>query len=286
MAIDLFTIGKITVHGYGLMIGLGFLAAVLLGTYRAKIRGLSPDHFINMAIFVLLFGFLGGKILFIIVYFKDFLSDPLGTLGTEGFVVYGGVVTGILSIVLYCKIKKISAASYLDLFAPSVAINQGIGRIGCFMAGCCYGRETDGPLGVIFPEGCLAPAGVKLLPTQLFSAAGMFVIALGLILYARRAKYRLCVTGWYLLAYSIGRFVIEIFRNDPRGNVGSLSTSQFISILLFVISIGLLIFAYKKKIPVEFPVPFTSANYVKTASKERPADEPAEERQQDHTDVS
>ena len=253
MAIDLFSIGRFTIHGYGLMIGLGFLAGVIMGIYRAKARGLSPDHMTNISIYVLLFGFLGGKLLFIIVEYKDFFANPLGALGSEGFVVYGGIITGILTILLYCRIKKISTPTYMDLFVPSVAINQGIGRIGCFLAGCCYGRETDSKFGVVFPEGCLAPAGVRLIPTQLMSAGGMLLITLGLILYARKAKYQLTVTGYYLLSYSIGRFIIEFFRNDYRGSVGILSTSQFISIFIFALSIGILVYAYKKKIPVQFP---------------------------------
>ncbi|MBO4901237.1 MAG: prolipoprotein diacylglyceryl transferase [Lachnospiraceae bacterium] len=252
MARDLFSIGRFTIHGYGLMIGLGFLLAVLMGNYRAKKRGLSDDHFTNMAICVLLFGFMGGKLLFIIVEYKNFFENPLGALGSEGFVVYGGIITGILTIILYCRIKKISVATYMDLFVPSVALNQGIGRIGCFLAGCCYGRETDGPVYVVFPEESLAPAGIHLLPTQLFSAAGMLLIAAGLILYARKAAYRGLTTGYYLLAYSIGRFIIEFFRNDYRGSVGFLSTSQFISIFIFALSIGVLVVAYRKKIPVEY----------------------------------
>ncbi|MBR4169691.1 MAG: prolipoprotein diacylglyceryl transferase [Lachnospiraceae bacterium] len=267
MAIDLFSIGRFTVHGYGLMIGIGFLLGVLIGNYRAKLRGLSPDHLTNIAIFVLLFGFMGGKLLFIIVEYKDFFTDPLGALGSEGFVVYGGIITGILTIMIYCKIKKISTLTYMDLFVPSVAINQGIGRIGCFLAGCCYGRETDSPIGVVFPEGCLAPAGVKLIPTQLFSAAGMLLIAVGLILYARKAKYRGTVTGYYLLSYSIGRFIIEFFRNDYRGSVGVLSTSQFISIFIFVLASAILVISYHKKIPVEY----------RPLLKDAPAPETAEE---------
>lgn len=252
MAIDLFTIGRFTIHGYGLMIGLGFLAAVLLGIFRANKRGLSGDHFTSMAIFVLLFGFMGGKLLFILVEYEDFFADPLGAIGSEGFVVYGGIITGILTIIIYSKIKKLSVASYMDLFAPSVALNQGLGRIGCFMAGCCYGRETTGRFGVVFPEGCLAPAGVKLIPTQLISAAGMLLICAGLLIYARKAKYRWLVAGYYLLFYSIGRFVIEFFRDDYRGSIGIFSTSQFISILMFAGSITLLVLAYRWKIPVEY----------------------------------
>lgn len=250
MAIDLFSIGKFTIHGYGLMIGLGFFLAVLIGCYRARLKGLSADHLSSMAICVLIFGFLGGKLLFLIVEFKDFIANPLGSLGSSGFVVYGGIITGILTIVVYCKIKKISVASYADLIVPSIAVNQSLGRVGCFMAGCCYGRETDSWIGVTFPEGCLAPAGIKLIPTQLISAVGMMIIAVGLMLIDKRVKYKGVIAGLYLLSYSIGRFAIEFFRNDYRGTVGILSTSQFISIFICILAAVVLYFAYRCKVPV------------------------------------
>ncbi len=251
MAIDLFTIGRFTVHGYGLMIGLGFLLAVLVGCYRAKRYGLSDDELINLAICVLIFGFLGGKLMFIIVEFKSFLQEPLAVLGSEGFVVYGGIITGILTIYVYCKFKKLPFLSYFDILAPSVALNQALGRVGCFLAGCCYGRETDCAIGVVFPEGALAPAGVPLIPTQLFSACGNLLLAIGLIIYARRTKYRGNVSAFYLLFYSVGRYIIEIFRNDERGAVGGLSTSQFISIFIFAFAITFFLYNQKKAIPAE-----------------------------------
>lgn len=230
MAIDLFSIGKFTVHGYGLMIGLGFLAAVLLGSYLAKSQGLSADHLTNIAMWVLVIGFLGGKLLFVIVSFKEFLASPLSVLGSSGFVVYGGIATGILSIYVYCKICKIEFVKYFDIIATCVPLNQAFGRIGCFLAGCCYGRETDSIFGVVFPEGCLAPSGVKLLPTQLFMATGDFVIFAILMVYYKRKKTSGMSAVLYLFMYSIGRFIIEFLRNDVRGNVGILSTSQFIAI--------------------------------------------------------
>lgn len=238
MAIDLFKIGPFVVHGYGLMIGLGFLAAIMVGCYRAKRRGLSDNDFINQAICVLIFGFLGGKLLFLLVNFKDFIQTPMAYVKSEGFVVYGGVITGVISIYIYCRIKKLVFLDYIDLIAPSVAINQAFGRIGCFLAGCCYGRKTDSAIGVIFPEGCIAPAGVKLLPTQLFMAGGDLILFAVLILLAKKKPYPGMVSGMYLLLYSIGRFIIEYFRNDyQRGFVGILSTSQFIAIWISVFAI-------------------------------------------------
>lgn len=245
MKIDLFTIGNFTIHGYGLMIGLGFLIAYLLLGYRAKKYKLSEDHATNIAICVLIFGFLGGKLLYILVEFKSFLQDPLSVIGSEGFVVYGGIITGILTIYIYCKIKKLDFLRYFDILAPEVAVNQAFGRIGCFLAGCCYGRETESAIGVVFPEGALAPAGVKLLPTQLFSAGADFALAVILMVYARKTKYKGNVSALYLLLYSIGRPVIEYFRNDNRGAVGTLSTSQFISIFMFLFAVGFMIYNVK-----------------------------------------
>ncbi len=248
MAIDLFTIGPITVHGYGLMIGLGFLAAVLVGCFISRKIGLSEDHFINLAIFVLLFGFIGGKLMYVIVNFKQFLTAPMAVLGSEGFVVYGGVITGVLTIYVYCRIKKIDFLTYIDLMTTSVAINQMFGRLGCFLAGCCYGRETDSPIGVIFPEGCIAPAGVRILPTQLFMAAGdllMFILLVILTFRKLKPGIRAAV---YLFLYSVGRFIVEFFRGDlERGTVGALSTSQFIGIWIALLAIVFFVYVWKKK---------------------------------------
>jgi phosphatidylglycerol---prolipoprotein diacylglyceryl transferase len=251
MKIDLFTIGHFTVHGYGLMIGLGFLVAYLLLGYWAKKYKLSADHATNIAICVLLFGFLGGKLLFILVEFKSFLQSPLAVIGSEGFVVYGGIITGILTIYIYCKIKKLNFLQYFDILAPAVAINQAFGRIGCFLAGCCYGRETHSSIGVVFPEGSLAPAGVKLLPTQLFSSGADFLLAFILIIYARKTKYKGNVAALYLLLYSIGRPIIESFRADDRGAVGTISTSQFISIFMFLFAVGFFIYNIKTQKPID-----------------------------------
>ncbi len=255
MAMDLFSIGRFTVHGYGLMIGIGFLIAVLYGCYRCdKKLKLSSDHYTNLAIYTLLFGWLGGKILFLIVEFKSFLASPLTALGSSGFVVYGGIITGVITIFSYCKLKKISFLSYLDALVPGVAICQGFGRLGCFMAGCCYGKETASRLCVVFPEHSLAPPGVPLIPTQLYSAAFDLLLAAFMVAYSHKAKRRGDISVIYFGGYAIGRFIIEFFRDDPRGSVGSLSTSQFISILMLAFSIILFFINKKLDLPPSWKV--------------------------------
>ena len=192
MKIDLFSIGPLTVHGYGLMIGIGVLCCIFTGMKRAKKNGLSEDAVIDIAIWGLLAGFLGAKLLYVIVEWKRFLADPLSVLGSEGFVVYGGIIAGVLAAIIYCKRKKLVFLEYFDLCSASIALAQGFGRIGCFLAGCCYGRETTSSLGVVFPEGSLAPAGVKVLPTQLFSSAGDFGIMFVLLWHYHHRCGRKC----------------------------------------------------------------------------------------------
>lgn len=106
MKIDLFQIGNFHVRGYGFMIGLGFLLALVLGCKRAKKLELKDESVIDIAILAIICGFLGAKILYVIVSFKDFLKDPLAVLGSEGFVVYGGIIAGVLAAWIYCKVKN------------------------------------------------------------------------------------------------------------------------------------------------------------------------------------
>ncbi|MEX1378221.1 MAG: prolipoprotein diacylglyceryl transferase [Eubacteriales bacterium] len=235
MFYEVFKVGPITVHGYGLMIAIGLLAAILLADYRGKKQGLDGDLVFNLMIIAIITGFLGAKLLYLVVEFKAFLRDPFGLLlSGSGFVVYGGIIFGALSAFLYCKKKGISFLKHFDLFMPSIALAQGFGRIGCLGAGCCYGRETESIFHIIFHEANIAPINVPLVPTQIYSSISNFTIAAILLIYARKNKRPGNVGLLYLILYSVFRSVIEFFRADYRGSVGVLSTSQFISIFIFV----------------------------------------------------
>lgn len=238
---DLFSIGGFTIHGYGLMIGIGILCCVALGVYRAKKASMSEEAVVDIALIGIICGFLGAKLLFVVVEFPQFLKNPLDVLGTEGFVVYGGIIAGVISAIIYCHRKKLVFMDYFNLVAPCIALAQGFGRIGCFLAGCCYGGTTTSSLGVQFPEGSLAPAGVKLWPTQLFSSAGDFLIVLILLVYDKKKPQSGNTGALYLLLYGVGRFAIEFLRADERGAIGILSTSQIISIFVVAAAIFLLV---------------------------------------------
>lgn len=227
---DLFTIGGLTVHGYGLCIGLGIAAALLLIWRRAEEQQLDAQT-VNILIFLILVtGFAGAKLFFLFAHWGEFRADPLGALGSEGFVVYGGIVCGLGAAWLYCRKHSLPFLRWVDCFIPGVALAQGFGRIGCFLAGCCFGKPTESFFGVTFPAGSMAPAGIPLWPVQLFSAVGDFLLAGALLLLEKKRRGDGLLTGTYLLSYSVGRFLIEFLRADPRGAVGTLSTSQFIAL--------------------------------------------------------
>ena len=144
----LFSVFGFNVYGYGFMIAIGILSAVLLLNKRAKARGYNEDDIFNMTIITVIMGIIGGKVLHIITDFRDVMENP-SSIFTEfgyGFVIYGAIIFGILGIFLYSKRKKWNALEVFDIVAPCVALAQGFGRIGCFLAGCCYGGVTDGPL--------------------------------------------------------------------------------------------------------------------------------------------
>lgn len=130
---------------------------------------------------------------------------------------------------------------YFDLVMPAVSLAQGIGRIGCLFAGCCYGRETDAWYGIVFHNSGYAPNGVRLIPTQIISSVGDFLICAVLVWYASKKPQTGRVASMYLVLYGIGRFAVEFLRNDYRGSFGPFSTSQLISIGIVAIGIAMYI---------------------------------------------
>ncbi len=245
MRIVLAEIFGIKIRSYGLMIAIGIFVASALLINKSKKKGYDEDSILNLIIFTVIGGVLGGKLLFIITELKDIINNPsiLKNFG-YGFVVYGAILVGALVIYIYCLKKRWNPLELMDLTVPGVAIAQGFGRIGCFLAGCCYGAETESPFGVVFPEGSLAPSGVHLHPTQLYSSVFDFILGLILLIYSKKEKDLGKVTGLYFIIYSLGRFCVEFFRNDPRGSVGILSTSQFIAIFTF--ALGFAVFNIEK----------------------------------------
>lgn len=241
---DLFTIGGFTIHGYGLMIGLGFAVAYLMTEYRARKRQMNTEVIYSLFLSSVVFGLLGAKVFFYLTILDEIVKDPHVLLEeAEGFVVYGGIIGGVLAGYIVCRRKKEDFWKFFDLIAPAIALAQGFGRIGCLLAGCCYGKETECALSITFQNSDFAPNGIALIPTQIYSSLLDFLNFFVLCLIARHTKKDKIVSGCYLVFYSVGRFILEFFRGDlERGSVGVLSTSQFISV--FILAGGIFLLAW------------------------------------------
>lgn len=243
----LFSIGPLNVYGYGFMIAIGVILAFWLASKNCSILKIDDSKLFKIGFWGIIAGFVGAKILYWITILDKIISQPEILLNfSEGFVVYGGLIGGFLGGAIYCKVSKINTRLYLAAIIPAVALAQGFGRMGCFLAGCCYGSETNSWIGMQFNESPFAPHGVNLIPTQLFSSIFDFVVAGILMLILIKSKKKEIVVPLYFIFYSIGRFIIEFFRSDPRGAVGIFSTSQFISIFVFFIGLYFLYFILKK----------------------------------------
>ena len=247
---ELLHIGPLTVYGYGLMIACGVLAAYITIEYRAGKAGMEKEHVFPLFLWSLAGGFLGAKLVFLITEWKYFVRDPLNYLiyFSDGFVVYGGIILGVLTAYLYCRTNRLDFSKWADLCLPSVALAQGFGRIGCFLAGCCYGKETTSAPGITFHHSEFAPNNVPLLPTQLISSTLNFLHFFILVAASRHIKTPGTVAKLYLILYSIGRFLLEYLRGDiERGNIGPLSTSQLIAILVFICTMCWILVEKQKK---------------------------------------
>lgn len=235
---------------FGLMMLTGMLSAFFLLLHNHKKTSVTEDNLYSVAILAIIFGLLGAKLLFWIVELDKVLANPhfLFETLTSGFVFYGALILGAVAVSIFCKRKKQNLFTYLDLICPSFAIGQAFGRIGCFLAGCCYGSVTDSCFGVTYPAGVgsAAPAGIPLLPTQLFESAFCFLLCIFLTVLFKNRKKEGTVTGMYFILYGVWRFFIEFFRSDDRGSVFGLSTSQFIGIFVILLGIAILIFFRKE----------------------------------------
>lgn len=238
---NLLTIGPITVHGYGLMIAIGILAAYLTAEFRAKKMRMEHERVFSLTVWGLVGGIVGSKVLYYITIAGKIIENPKLLLDfANGFVIYGGIIGGVLAGFLYCRKYKLNFLQYFDLVIPSVALAQGFGRIGCTLAGCCYGIETTSPVSIVFKNSEFAPNGVHLVPTQPISSFLDFLNFFALIIIAKRTKANGQVAGFYLIFYSVGRFILEFFRGDLiRGGFWGLSTSQWVSFLTFAAGLAI-----------------------------------------------
>lgn len=246
----------ISIPTYGLCFSLGLLLALLISYARIKKAGLNEDKFLNLAIISIFTGMICAYLLYIFVTYplseiiESITSGSFAVFKELGLVFYGGLIGGVVSGVIYCIRAKLRFFDYAAVIVPVIPLAHAVGRIGCFLAGCCFGKVIDTPISVYYshPTGG-APIGVPVFPIQLLEAALNLIIFAVLLVYTRKSLKKYSVLPLYLGLYSIVRFSVEFGRADEfRGIWLGLSTSQWISILLLIVSVILfIIFNMKEK---------------------------------------
>ncbi|HUM03159.1 MAG TPA: prolipoprotein diacylglyceryl transferase [Thermoanaerobaculia bacterium] len=244
---DLIRIGSFALPSYGVALACAFLASIWLLRRRAPSFGVKRDDAADVAIWLLLSGLLGAKVLLLVVEGPRYLrswGDFVEFLRSGG-VFYGGLIGAVLALAIVLRKRHIGFWTFADMAAPAVALGHAIGRIGCFLAGCCWGRECSLPWAVTFTDPVAernvgVPLNVPLHPTQLYEALGNVVI-LGLLLKFEKRRWKGQTFAWYLGAYAILRGTLEFFRGDPRGSVldGAVSTSQLIAVAGLAAAVGI-----------------------------------------------
>mgnify|MGYP006287377781 FL=1 len=232
----LFQIGGISLYTYGLFIALGFIAGIAIAKAEARRLGRSPERITDLCFFILIAAIVGSRVFYVLTTPSTFLESPLEVfkIWNGGLVFYGGFIGALITVAVYLKRHAMPLWETLDILAPAMAFGHFLGRIGCFFAGCCFGKSCDLPWAITFthPE-TLAPPGIALHPTQLYSAGANLAIFGILWLTRTRKGFSGQTALTYVILYGISRGIIEIFRADFRGHFlfGTISISQLISVL-------------------------------------------------------
>jgi phosphatidylglycerol---prolipoprotein diacylglyceryl transferase len=236
------TLGPFTLHTYGMLLAIAFLAGLWVASRQARREGLDAGRITDMAVWVLIAGLVGAKALLVAVDWRYFSRNPreLFSIFQSGGVFYGGLLAGILVAWWYARFYQLPLWRTADVLAPGVILGQAIGRLGCFSAGCCWGKPAQLPWAVTFTDVYAAravgtPLDTPLHPSQLYESFAAFLIFFGLLWLAPRKRFQGQVALLYVALYSAVRFTLEFWRGDAdRGTWlgGALSTSQIVAIVL------------------------------------------------------
>jgi len=250
-------VGPFTVYTYGVLLAASYLLGLRLAMWRAKKWGLDSSRVLDLGIYIIIAALIGAKLLLLVVDYDQLPRSPgeLLSLARSAGVFYGGLILAVIVAFWYISRHQMPFWRTCDVFAPAIALGHVTGRLGCLAAGCCFGRPTNAPWGITFTNPLAAenvgtPLGIPLHPTQLYEAGASLLILLFLLGTERKGRPFPGRTFWaYMFLYAVSRYIIEIYRGDPRGTVLGFSTSQFISLVLAPLSVAMLIYLSRTSSP-------------------------------------
>lgn len=288
----IFRIGSFELHSYGVAMGLAFVFAIWWAVRRSHLAEVKKSFIFDLAVVVMISSLIGARLTYVVAHWNEYryhlldIISPVqsdGTIGIQGMVLLGGVIAAVIFGGWYVKRRGVSFWAMADVSAPPLALGIGIGRVGCFLNGCCFGNPTDGPLGVIFPQGCYASAiypGIAIHPTQAYSSVAAFAIAFLLLILEKRWHR---FTGWtfslFLILYGIDRLIVEGFRfYDPSKYFELFGTqwtgSRLISVAMIAVGIVAFLVLSRKQRMVEAASPVSPSTTEPKKAEERKISEP------------
>lgn len=269
-----FHLGSKEVYWYGVMVALGFVAGMLLLRWRAKKVGLPPDQVGDLVFFALVGGLLGARLMYVVSYWREFSGNYAEILRIDhgGLVFYGGFIGGAAAVTWGVYRRGLPVWQVADLIAQALPLGEALGRVGCFLNGCCFGKPTASALGVVYqypPHGSvwqrqaagrLLPAqaindyvehGIAqcnaVLPSQLFDSTMNLVLCAAMIYLATRLRPAGKTFAWFLIWYALGRFTVEFTRGDYLVLRGGLTDAQWVSLVL--LPVGLVLLWWRWSVP-------------------------------------
>lgn len=245
-------LGPLTVRWYGVMAALGFLAAVFVVKLKRKHANLQSDQISDLMLYTIISGIAGARAFYVIEFWSQFRNNLWEIIRVDhgGLVFYGGFIFAMIVIIFYCKKKKLSVISVMDVVSPGVALGHAFGRVGCFLNGCCYGKPGNHFWCVVYPVGTY-PAekypGIALHPVQLYETFGNLIIFAVLFYFVGKLKKGMNMS-LYIILYGVLRFSDEFFRGDHTDFfLGIFTPAQTIGLVLIPTGIALFIFFWKNK---------------------------------------
>lgn len=234
-------LGPFAVRSYGLMVAIGLFAALQYLLVKSRQKGLSENKITDMVLYTIVAGLIGARIAYVLTNFRFYFNNPsdIFKIWEGGLVFYGGFLAGLLALAVFVRMNpKLDFWELGDILAPAVSLGHAFGRVGCLLAGCCYGKPSELPWAVKFtnPES-LAPLGVCLHPTQIYESLGAVAIFAALDRFNTKPHKKGQTVFAYLFLYGLLRFLVEFLRGDDRGaQLLSLSQGQMISLIIIAAS--------------------------------------------------
>lgn len=239
-----FHLGPFAIHWFGLLVATGFMVGLWTSSRRAARDGIPPGAILDAGVWLILGALVGARALYVLTYWDNLMRDPLNPAApwTEvfmiqrgGLVFHGGLAGSTVATLIYVRVRRLPLWKCADALAPGVALGSFVGRFGCLMNGCCYGRPTEVPWAIHFPADLHETRGAGVHPVQLYDSLLNLGLCLGLAWLHRRRRFEGQVFAVYLLGYAVVRTVAESFRGDypARLTSAALTPGQWSSLAVF-----------------------------------------------------